>query len=60
VRKIKLEEKINQLESKLQAQLRKAKERRELAERVTWAKAEILRAKAAAAKAKAEETHIKL
>ena len=59
-RKIKLEEKINQLESKLQAQLRKAKERRELRERVAWAKAEILRAKAASAKAKAEETDVKL
>jgi len=60
VRKIKLEEKINQLESKLQAQLRKAKERRELAERVAWAKAEILRAKAKAANARAEEIHVKL
>ena len=59
-RKIKLEEKINQLESRLQAHLRKAKERRELAERVAWAKAEILRAKAAAAKARAEEPHLKL
>jgi len=59
-RKIKLEETINQLESRLQAQLSKAKERREVAERVAWAKAEILRAKAAAAKAKAGEAHIKL
>jgi uncharacterized membrane protein len=60
VRKIKLEEKVNRLESRLQAQLRKAKERRELAERVAWAKAEILRAKAKAAKARAEEIHVKL
>jgi uncharacterized membrane protein len=60
VRKIKLEEEINQLESRLQAQLRKAKEKREVAERVAWAKAEILRAKAAAAKARAEELHVKL
>jgi len=60
VRKIKLEEKINQLESRLQAQLRNTKEKREVAERVAWAKAEILRAKAKAAKARAEEIHVKL
>ena len=59
-RKIKLEGKINQLESRLQSQLRKAQQRREVAQRVAWAKAEILRAKAAAAKVRAEETHVKL
>ena len=56
-RKAKLQEKINQLDSKLQAQLQKAKERREAAEREAQAKAEVLKAKAAAAKAKAAETH---
>ena len=59
-RKIKLEGKINQLESRLQSQIRKAQQRREVAQRVAWAKAEILRAKAAAAKVRAEETHVKL
>jgi len=58
-RKVKLLEKINQLESRLQAQLQKAKERREAAEREERAKVELLQAKAAAAKAKAAETHIK-
>ncbi len=58
-RKVKLQEKINQLESRLQAQLRKAKERREADERTERAKVELLQAKAAAAKAKAADTHIK-
>jgi len=57
-RKAKLQEKVNQLESRLQAQLQKAKERREAAEREGRAKVELLQAKAAAAKAKAAETHI--
>jgi len=57
-RKAKLLEKINQLESKLQVQLQKAKDRREAAERAGRAKVEFLKAKAAAAKAKATETHI--
>ncbi len=57
-RKAKLQEKINQLESRLQAQLQKAKERREAAEREARAKVEFLQAKAAAAKAKAAEKHI--
>jgi uncharacterized membrane protein len=57
-RKAKLQEKINQLDSKLQAQLQKAKERREAAEREQRAKVELLQKKAAAAKAKAAETHI--
>jgi uncharacterized membrane protein len=57
-RKAKLLEKISQLESGLQAQLEKAKERRQAAEREAQAKVELLKAKAAAAKAKATETHI--
>jgi len=52
-RKAKLQEKINQLDSKIQAQLQKAKERREASERETQAKIQVLKAKAAAAKAKA-------
>jgi len=57
-RKAKLQGKINQLDSKLQAHLQKAKERREAAERESQANVELLRAKAAAAKSKAEATHI--
>lgn len=49
-RKAKLAEKINQLESRVQAQLQKAKERREAALREEQLKADALRAKAAAAK----------
>jgi uncharacterized membrane protein len=52
-RKGKLQEKINQLDSKIQAQLQKAKERREAEERQAQAKVQVLKAKAAAAKAKA-------
>jgi uncharacterized membrane protein len=51
--KAKLQEKINQLDTKIQAQLQKAKERRESAERQAQAKVQVLKAKAAAAKAKA-------
>ena len=51
--KAKLHEKINQLDSKIQAQLQKAKERRAAAEKKAQGKVEILKAKAAAAKAKA-------
>jgi uncharacterized membrane protein len=58
-RKAKLQEKIDQLESNLQAVLQTAKERREAAEREERAKVELLQAKAAAAKANAAETHIK-
>ena len=58
-RKAKLQEKINQLESRLQAQLQKAKERREADQRTERAKVELLQAKAAAAEAEAAETHIK-
>ena len=56
-RKIKLQEKINQLESGLQAQLQKAKERREAAELEARAQVELLQKKAAA-KAKAAELPI--
>jgi uncharacterized membrane protein len=52
-RKAKLQEKINQLDSKIQTQLQNAKERRETAERQAQAKVQVLKAKAAAAKAKA-------
>ena len=52
-RKAKLQEKLNQLESRLQAQLQKNKERREAAEREARAKVELLQKKAAAAKASA-------
>src|SRR5271169_2842929 len=52
-RRAKLQEKINQLDSKIQTQLQKAKERREAAERQAQAKVQVLKAKAAAAKAKA-------
>lgn len=52
-RKAKLQEKINQLDSKIQAQLEKAKERRQAAEREAQAKAQVLKAKAAKALAAA-------
>ena len=51
-RKAKLQEKINQLDSKIQVQLQKAKDRRDAAERQAQAKVQVLKAKAAAAKAK--------
>jgi uncharacterized membrane protein len=51
-RKAKLLGKINQLDSKIQARLQKAKDRRLAAERQAQAKAKILEQKAAAAKAK--------
>jgi uncharacterized membrane protein len=51
--KAKLQEKINHLDTKIQAQLQKAKERRESAEKQAQAKIQVLRAKADAAKAKA-------
>ena len=52
-RKAKLAEKINHLESRIQAQMQKAKERREAVLREEKSKAETLRTKAAAAKATA-------
>ncbi len=51
-RKAKLQEKINQLDSKIQAQLQKAKDRREASGRQAKEKVKALEAKAAAAKAK--------
>ena len=50
--KAKLQEKINQLDSKIQAQLQRAKDRRAAAEEEAQAKVQILKAKAATAKAK--------
>jgi uncharacterized membrane protein len=52
-RKAKLQEKINQLDSKIQAQLQKAKDKRAAAELEAQTKVKILKAKAVAAKAKA-------
>ena len=63
-RKTKLQERINHLDSRLQAQLQKAKERRAAAEREARARVELLQKKAAAAQAnaaakvKAAEIHI--
>jgi len=51
-RKAKLHEKINQLDSKIQAQLQKGEERRKAAARVAQAKAQVLKDKAAAARTK--------
>jgi uncharacterized membrane protein len=52
-RKAKVQEKINQLDTKLQTQLQRAKDRRQAAEREAQAKVQVLKAKAAAAKASA-------
>ena len=52
-RKAKLHEKINKLEAKIQAQLQKAKEARDAAERQDKIKVQVLKNKAAAASAKA-------
>ena len=52
-RKAKLQDKINQLDSKIQAQLQKAKEGRDAAERQAQAKIQVLKARAAEARAKA-------
>jgi uncharacterized membrane protein len=52
-RKAKLQQKINELDSKLQAHLQKLKEQRQAAEREAQTKVEILKAKAKAATAKA-------
>jgi uncharacterized membrane protein len=51
--KAKLQEKINQLDSKIQVQLEKAKERRQAAEREAQAKAQVLKSKAESAAAAA-------
>ena len=52
-RKAKLQQKISQLDSNIQAQLQKAKEGREAAESQAQAKIQVLKAKATAARAKA-------
>lgn len=52
-RKAKLQEKITQLDSKIEAQLQRAKDRRESAERQAKAKVQVLKAKAEAARKKA-------
>ena len=52
-RKTKLQQKIDELDSKIQAQLQKAKDRRETLEREAKAKVQVLKAKAATAKANA-------
>jgi uncharacterized membrane protein len=52
-RKAKLQEKINQLDTKIQAQLQKAKDRGDAVQRKVQAKAQVLKAKAEAARAKA-------
>jgi uncharacterized membrane protein len=52
-RKAKLQEKINQLDSRIQAQLQKAKERGEALQRKAQAKVQVLKAKAGGERAKA-------
>jgi hypothetical protein len=52
-RKAKLVEKINQLDTRMQTQLQKAKERREATQRRAQAKVEVLKAKAEHERAKA-------
>jgi len=52
-RKAKLQQKINQLDSKIQVQLEKQKEQRQAAERLAQAKVQVLKNKAAAARSKA-------
>ena len=52
-RKAKLQEKVNQLDTKIQAQLQRAKEKRDAAQRKAQAKVQALKTKADAAKAKA-------
>jgi len=52
-RKAKLQEKINQLDTKIQAQLEKAKDRGQAMQRKAQAKAQVLKGKAEAARAKA-------
>jgi uncharacterized membrane protein len=52
-RKAKLQEKVNQLDTKIQAQLQRAKEKRDAAQRKAQAKVQALKAKADTAKAKA-------
>jgi hypothetical protein len=54
-RKAKLQEQINQLDSRIQVRLEKAKEQRQAAEQRAKAKVEILKTKAAALKARAAQ-----
>jgi uncharacterized membrane protein len=57
-RKAKLYEKINQLDTKIQQQLEKAKKRREEEEHAAKARAEVLKTKASASKEKEAEVHV--
>jgi uncharacterized membrane protein len=57
-RKVKLQEKIDQLDSKIQARLARFKQRRQAAEAREKAKAQFLQARAAAMKAKAPQKHV--
>jgi len=57
-RKAKLQEKINQLDSKVQARLEKSKQQRQAEEAQAQAKVEFLKARAAAMKAKAPQRHV--
>jgi uncharacterized membrane protein len=57
-RKAKLQEKINQLDTKIQARLERHKQGRLASEQEAKAKVEILKAKAADLKAKAAERHV--
>jgi hypothetical protein len=52
-RKAKLQEKINQLDTRIQAQLQRGKEKRDAAQRKAQAKVQALKAKADTARAKA-------
>jgi len=56
-RKAKLQEKINQLDSKIQARLEKSKQRRQAEEAQAQGKVDFLKARAAAMKAKAPQRH---
>ena len=57
-RKVKVQEKLNQLDSKIQAGIEKKKQRRQAAEAREKAKADFLQARAAAMKAKASAKHL--
>lgn len=59
-RKVKLQEKINQLDSKIQARLERNKQRRRAAEAREKAKVEFVQARAAAMKAKASAQHLSI
>jgi IS30 family transposase len=57
-RKVKLQEKINELDSKIEARLERAMEHRQVAEAQEKAKAEFLQARAAVMKANAPHKHV--